>query len=113
MTEQRYGLPRGFLGRLADVESSRNPGTPNSRTGAVGLFQLMPGTAHDLGVNPQDPVQSADGAARMIVNLWRRFGSLPAAVAAYHDGPGAFAKEGWAGLSPEGRAEVAKVVGES
>jgi len=48
---------------LVEAESSYNP-TAVSPKGAYGLGQLMPDTAHSLGVDPRDPSQNLDGAAR-------------------------------------------------
>ena len=53
----------------------------------------MPGTAKGLGVSdPFDPAQAVDGAARLLRDLGRRFGSTELALAAYNAGPGAVLK---------------------
>jgi len=49
--------------------------TPFPRAGAIGLGQLMPGTAAGLGVNPHDPAQNISGAARYLRGLVGRFGT--------------------------------------
>ena len=49
-------------------------------------MQLMPSTAAGLGVNPTDPAQAIDGAARLLSRNLREFGSLPLALAAYNAG---------------------------
>ena len=59
--EQRYGLPPGLLSKVARVESANNPNAV-SRAGAQGLFQIMPETAKELGIDPFDPTQAADGS---------------------------------------------------
>lgn len=78
---------------LAETESSFNPAA-RSPAGARGLFQLMPGTARDLGLrlHPHDerldPVRSAESAARYLTQLQARFHDWPLVLAAYNAGPG-------------------------
>jgi peptidoglycan DL-endopeptidase CwlO len=105
---QRYGLPAGLLRAVAQAESGFDPRAV-SHAGAVGLMQLMPGTARELGVDPSDPAQAVDGAARLLRGHLDRFGSVPLALAAYNAGPGAVQKHG--GIPPysETRAYVRRV----
>jgi hypothetical protein len=87
--ESRHGLPLGLLDALIWTESRYNP-MALSKAGAVGLAQLMPGTARELGVaNRYDPVASIDGGARYLRQMLDRFGSVHLAVAAYNAGPNA------------------------
>jgi hypothetical protein len=86
--QQRYGVPAALLSAVAKQESGYDPGAV-SPAGARGLMQLMPGTARSLGVDPLDPAQAVDGAARMLRDLTARFGSTELALAAYNAGPGA------------------------
>lgn len=89
---QKYGVPAALLSAVAKQESGYNPKAV-SPAGAQGLMQLMPGTAKSLGVsNPFEPAQAVDGAARMLRDLTRRFGSTELALAAYNAGPGAVLK---------------------
>jgi soluble lytic murein transglycosylase-like protein len=89
---QKYGVPAALLSAVAKQESGYDPKAV-SPAGARGLMQLMPGTAKSLGVaNPFDPAQAVDGAARMLRDLTRRFGSTELALAAYNAGPGAVLK---------------------
>ncbi|MCE9558053.1 MAG: lytic transglycosylase domain-containing protein [Armatimonadetes bacterium] len=64
-----------------------------SRAGAIGLAQLMPGTAKALGVNPNDPAQNLMGGAKYLGQLMKQFGGdTEKALAAYNAGPGAVTK---------------------
>lgn len=85
---RRYGLPAGLLAAVAQTESGLDPAAV-SPAGARGLMQLMPGTARELGVDPLDPAQAVDGAARLLAGHLSDFGSVPLALAAYNAGPGA------------------------
>jgi soluble lytic murein transglycosylase-like protein len=59
-----------------------------SRVGALGLMQLMPGTARELGVDPRNPLQNLDGGIRYLASLLRAFKSTEQALVAYNAGPG-------------------------
>lgn len=100
---QRYGLPPGLLQAIAKAESGFNPGAV-SRAGALGLMQIMPATARGLGVDPLDPAQAVDGAARLLSQNLQRFGSVDLAVAAYNAGPAAVAHYG--GVPPYGETQA-------
>ncbi|RFP85374.1 lytic transglycosylase domain-containing protein, partial [Rhodobacteraceae bacterium 63075] len=80
-----------------EVESAYRPGALSS-AGAIGLGQLMPGTAADLGVDPHDMTQNLDGSARYLLMMLARFGSPDLALAAYNAGPEAVARHG--GIPP-------------
>ncbi len=69
-----------------------------SSAGAIGLGQLMPATARDLGVDPRDPLQNLDGAARYLAMMLDTFGDPRLALAAYNAGPEAVRKHG--GIPP-------------
>jgi membrane-bound lytic murein transglycosylase D len=98
------------LAWLAEVESNLNPGA-RSPAGAKGLFQLMPGTAHSLGLSTflpddrADPEKSARAAARYLHTLFARFGSWPLALAAYNAGEGRVSRL----LASRGAADFAGV----
>lgn len=69
-------------------QESGNRQSAISRSGAIGLAQLMPGTARELGVNPNDPMQNLMGGARYLRQQMDRFG-LEGGLRAYNQGPGA------------------------
>jgi peptidoglycan DL-endopeptidase CwlO len=85
---QRYGVPASLLAAVAHQESGFNASAV-SPAGARGLMQLMPATAKGLGVDPMNPMQAVDGAARMLKSLISEFGRVDYALAAYNAGPGA------------------------
>ena len=85
---ERHGVPVDLFFRLVNQESRWNPGAVSS-AGALGLAQLMPGTAAQLGVNPSDPHQNLDGGARYLRMMFDQFGDWRLALAAYNAGPGA------------------------
>jgi hypothetical protein len=92
--EARYGIPSGVLASLL-TNGERSGANAVSPKGAVGVAQLMPGTAAELGVDPRDPGQAIDGAARYLAQNAQRFGGdWTKAAAAYNAGPGAVAKYG-------------------
>ena len=78
-----------------------------SPVGAIGLMQLMPGTAQDLGVNPYDPSENIDGGSHYIATLLSTF-SLQDAAAAYNAGPGNVLNGHWVSF-PETVNYVARV----
>ena len=89
------GIDPSLLKGLVSQESGFDPNA-RSGAGALGLTQLMPGTAAGLGVtNPLDPVQSLQGGAKYLRQQLDRFGGdEKLALAAYNAGPGAVAKYG-------------------
>ena len=95
--EQDYGLPKGLVHAVIHQES-RGRVDAVSIKGALGLMQLMPGTAAQLGVNPYDPEQNVRGGALYLRQQIDRFGSIPLALAAYNAGPGAVLRYG--GIPP-------------
>jgi soluble lytic murein transglycosylase-like protein len=82
------GVDPLLLAALVRSESNFHP-TAVSRCGAMGLTQLMPGTAAGLGVtSPYDVNQNLDGGARYIARQMKRFGRVDMALSAYNAGPG-------------------------
>ena len=94
---ERHGLPLE-LKYLPVIESALNPSAV-SRAGAAGLWQFMPGTATQLGLEinslvdmRRDPISSSDAAARYLKQLYGIFGDWSLAIASYNCGPGNVAK---------------------
>ena len=82
-----------------------------SRAGAVGLMQLMPSTASDMGVEaPFEPHQNVRGGVRYLKLLLDRFDALEHALAAYNAGPETVARHNGIPPYPETRAYVARVL---
>jgi soluble lytic murein transglycosylase-like protein len=94
---RRHGIPENLFLRLVQQESGWNP-RAKSHKGAIGLAQLMPGTAAYLGVDPNDPRQNLDGGARYLAEQYRTFKSWRLALAAYNAGPKAVQK--YKGIPP-------------
>lgn len=85
----KYGLPRALIRSVMAAESAL-VAEAISPKGAIGLMQLMPETARELGVDPHDPAQNVDGGARYLRDLLIRYdGGLRHALAAYNAGPAA------------------------
>jgi soluble lytic murein transglycosylase-like protein len=92
---KKYSLPESFVRSVMKVESGLRPDAVSPK-GAIGLMQLMPGTAQELGVNPRDPAQNADGGAQYLRDLLAKYEDRPdqvlLALAAYNAGPAAVEK---------------------
>ncbi|TNC69507.1 lytic transglycosylase domain-containing protein [Rubellimicrobium roseum] len=94
---RRHSVPEDLFLRLVQQESGWHAGAVSSK-GAIGLAQLMPGTAQLLGVDPHDPQQNLEGGARYLRAQFERFGTWDLALAAYNAGPEAVAQYG--GIPP-------------
>ena len=105
------GIDPALLKGLVAQESGFDPNA-RSGAGAVGLTQLMPGTAASLGVSdPTDPAQSLQGGARYLRQQLDRFGGDERlALAAYNAGPGAVTKYGGVPPYAETQGYVNKVL---
>lgn len=103
------GVPVEILSAVVERESGGDPGAV-SPAGAIGLAQLMPETARELGVDPYDPQQNLIGGARYLRQQYERFGNWPLALAAYNAGPGAVQEHGGIPPYPETQAYVRNVM---
>jgi hypothetical protein len=88
------GISAALLEAVVWQESRWNP-RARSPVGAIGLGQLMPATARQLGVDPHDPAANLHGAARYLRAQIDRFqGNIELALAAYNAGPERVARKG-------------------
>jgi soluble lytic murein transglycosylase-like protein len=108
------GIDPALLKGLVSQESGFDPNA-RSGAGALGLTQLMPGTAAALGVtNPLDPAQSLQGGAKYLRQQLDRFGGdEKLALAAYNAGPGAVARFGGVPPYRETQNYVSSVLGKA
>ena len=94
-----YNVPVALLLAMGQVESGFDPNVV-SGAGAIGIMQLMPGTAASLGVeNPYDPRQNIMGGAKYVAQLIEQFQDFPNAlelvIAGYNAGPQAVVNAGY------------------
>ncbi len=106
-----YALDPKLVEAVAWRESRFRPAA-RSRKGAMGVMQLMPATARDLGVDPSDMTQNIKGGAMYLRQMLNRFGGdVKLALAAYNAGPGAVLKHGGVPPYAETQAYVASILG--
>jgi soluble lytic murein transglycosylase-like protein len=107
----KHGVDSTLAKAVAKIESD-NDATAISAAGAVGVMQLMPETARQLGVNnPLNPAENIEGGVRYLKGLLDKYsGNVTMALAAYNAGPGSVEKYG--GIPPyrETQAYVTKVL---
>lgn len=112
--EQRYGLPASLLTRVLYQESRFRTdvitGAVRSSAGALGIAQFMPATARDLAIDPLNPNQAIDGAARYLRRLYDQTGSWDKALAAYNWGIGNVQRKGLSSAPAETRAYVRDIL---
>lgn len=79
----------GLVKKESGFRQTKNGRTLTSPVGALGLSQIKPSTARELGVDPNDPIQNLRGGARYLSQQLKRFnGNEQLALAAYNAGPG-------------------------
>jgi soluble lytic murein transglycosylase-like protein len=104
-------LSPALLAALVSQESGWNPRAVSSK-GAVGLAQLMPATARELGVDPRDPAANLLGGALYLRRLLDSFGGdVERALAAYNAGPGRVRRANGVPAIAETQAYVRSIVG--
>jgi soluble lytic murein transglycosylase-like protein len=107
----RFDLSPALIEALVWQESRWRPNAV-SHAGARGLAQLMPGTARELGVDPDDPFANLEGGARYLRQQLDRFGGdLEKALAAYNAGPGRVIRAGGIPRIRETQIYVAAIMG--
>lgn len=108
-----HGLRPEFVASVARAESAMRVNALSPK-GAIGLMQLMPGTAQELGVNPHDPAQNAEAGARYLKQLLVKYAGssdpVRLALAAYNAGPGAVDRYGRIPPYAETRTYVDRVL---
>ncbi|KHL73671.1 lytic transglycosylase [Pseudomonas putida] len=108
-----HNVPQALLHALIKAESGYNP-KARSAAGAVGLMQLMPGTAKEMGVEDVlDPEDNVQGGARYLKRMLKLFDNdITLAVAAYNAGPDAVRRRGAVPPFAETRRYVPNVLRE-
>ena len=108
---QQFGVDPDFIAAVMTVESRGNPNATSS-AGAMGLMQLMPGTARDLGVaNAYDPEENIRGGSKLLSRHLKRYkGDLKLTLAAYNAGPRRAEDGSWVNIT-ETRRYVSKILG--
>ncbi|MBX7484056.1 lytic transglycosylase domain-containing protein [Qipengyuania sp. 6D47A] len=121
-------VPEGYKAKVAELsarfdlsptliealvwQESRWRANAVSPVGARGLAQLMPGTARELGVDPNDPFANLEGGARYLREQLDRFdGDIEKALAAYNAGPGRVIRAGGIPRIRETQHYVAAIMG--
>jgi soluble lytic murein transglycosylase-like protein len=113
LAAKKYSLPENFVRSVMKAESGFQPNAVSPK-GAIGLMQLMPETARELGVDPWIPQKNAEGGAQYLRDLLARYEGDPnqvlLALAAYNAGPAAV--ERYHGVPPyrETREYVLRVL---
>ena len=107
---QKYNVDQTLVDSVAKVESNYKQDAV-SPVGAVGVMQIMPDTAKDLGINPHNTEENIDGAVRYLKQLLTKYDSKEKALAAYNAGMGTVDK--YNGIPPykETIEYVQKVLG--
>lgn len=91
-TANAQGIPPSIALGVASAESGirqwySDGSLVTSSAGAIGVMQLEPATAAQLGVDPTDPVQNIQGGVTYLAQMYAEFGTWTLALAAYNWGP--------------------------
>jgi len=110
-TATKEGVPADLLKAVVKQESMGNPCAVSTK-GAMGLMQLMPATATELGVsNPFDPAENLTAGARMLAQLLQKYsGDVSLALGAYNAGPKTVDTFGGLPPYPETQTYVEKIM---
>ena len=91
-TARRIGVNTELVKSIVKAESAFNPDVVSPK-GALGLMQVMPATANEMGLDASDPIQNLEAGTRYLKWLLARYSKtsngLARAIAAYNAGPGA------------------------
>jgi len=109
----KYQVPASFIKSIIAAESAFSPDVVSPK-GAIGLMQLMPETARQLGADPTIPEQNVDAGTNYLSSLLHLYANnkhqMQNTIAAYNAGPGAVQR--YKGVPPyrETRAYVTRVM---
>jgi soluble lytic murein transglycosylase-like protein len=107
---EQYGVEPELARAVMRMESGGNPNAI-SRAGAIGLMQLMPGTAKGLGVDPKDPHRNLEGGIKYLAQLSDKYdGDYVKTLAAYNAGSGRVDSYGGVPPFPETQRYVKNVL---
>jgi soluble lytic murein transglycosylase-like protein len=110
LAARRHGVPAALVKAVIAAESSFDPSAVSPK-GAMGLMQLMPATADDMGVDePFHDEQNVHGGTRYLRWLFDRYGDWLRTVAAYNAGPEAVERYGGVPPYRETREYVQRVL---
>ncbi|HEX5656934.1 MAG TPA: lytic transglycosylase domain-containing protein [Polyangiales bacterium] len=107
----KHGVPVKLALSVARAESSFRH-MVISHTGAMGVMQLMPGTARELGVSDPFSIEhNVDGGVRYLKQLLTHYrGNVKRTLAAYNAGPGRISKSGAVNMPAETKGYVARII---